>query len=53
MARAHLREQVYGLSDLAESNDLDSDIASPADWLKTLSTDMALTGNRAAQARAA
>ncbi len=34
MARAHLREQVYGLSDLAESNDLDSDIASPADWLR-------------------
>ncbi len=34
MARAHLREQVYGLSDLAESNDLDSDIASLADWLR-------------------
>jgi hypothetical protein len=34
MARAHLRGQVYGLSDLAESNDLDSDIASLADWLR-------------------
>ncbi len=32
MASAHLKEQVYGLSDLAESNDLDSDIAS--DWLR-------------------
>jgi hypothetical protein len=34
MAHAHLREQVYGLCDLAESNDLDSDIASLADWLR-------------------
>jgi hypothetical protein len=34
MARAHLREQVYGLSDLAKSYDLDSDIASLADWLR-------------------
>ncbi len=34
MAHAHLREQVYGLRDLAESNDLDSDIASLADWLR-------------------
>jgi hypothetical protein len=34
MAPASLREQVYGLSDLAESNDLDSDIASLADWLR-------------------
>ena len=34
MARPHLREQVYGLSDLAESNDSDSDIASLADWLR-------------------
>ncbi len=34
MASAHLREQVYGLRDLAKSNDLDSDIASLADWLR-------------------
>ena len=34
MAGAHLQEQVYGLSDLAESYDLDSDIASLADWLR-------------------
>jgi hypothetical protein len=33
MARAHLQKQVYhdGLSGLAESNDLDSDMASLAD----------------------
>ncbi len=34
MAHSHLLEQVYGLSDLAKSNDLDSDIASLADWLR-------------------
>ncbi len=53
MARANLRdlrEQVYGLSDLAESYDLAS---LPSHWQTDSDLEhMTLTANRAAQARA-